>query len=198
MVARILSLGVALGLVTLASSGLSPLSAAHAAYPGFGFAAQAKRPQFRPWDRAEHYAVTARWRPNPTLSARRAVVASAARRPYAAPTVKRAYPAVFGRTIGSVRYATAVTPVQRNGVRFRPAQGQSSHLGGMEPHSKLSMGSYQSSLQSQFRPPRVARKTTYEELHALNPSPQRPVTVGQYPSLPALPMPVYAGYWPTW
>ena len=193
MVARMLSLGIALGFSTLASLGLSPLSAAQAAYPSWSvYAGQVKRPQFRPWYRGEPQSLAGRWRPQMAAPAER----------------RRAQPASRDRTLrqplfaGGRTWARKAVPVTRGqdlGVRFRPDERVSPYQQTGQPQGGEPLSAEQSQLHSQFRPTRNKRKKTYEELQANNAhrapamAPAMP-----YPMVTAAPLHGYPGYWRGW
>lgn len=64
MVARRVSVGVVMGICTLSMVALTPLAGAQAAYAAWsGTSNPAKRPVFRPAQRAETFAPVSRWRP---------------------------------------------------------------------------------------------------------------------------------------
>lgn len=194
MVSRVISLGVALGLSTLASLALSPLSAAQAAYTGWSaYASPSKRPQFRPWRRSAERTVPAtRWRPH-AAPARRTFVNTAPRQTQA--TVPRATSgARFTREHATVRKATPVNRAQDLGLRFRP-DPRRSPFDQSSAYTGESQDAARRRLHSQFRPAATQRKSTYEQLQA-----QRPRMAGT-PMVhyrPMSPPRGYPGYWRGW
>lgn len=202
MVARLFSLGVVFGLSSLASLGLSDFSVAHAAHPAWSaYAAPSKRPQFRPWSRAPRKSVALRWRPQPEA------VAALRSRDFATG------PQVVGRSTahgvsqlgfsahhGRARQAMLATDIQGQGVRFRPRHRGSAHARSAAiVGSNGQAGVYTTGLQSRFRPPRLKRKQTYEELQQGNASARRTaVPMMPYQMVAASGAHHYTGYRPGW
>jgi len=190
LVVRMLSLGLVLALSALAFLGLSPLSLAEGAQPGWSaYSTPVKRPVFRPADRAwsRSSAVRPRSQMNP------------APRQSAAPRDTRGQ-SVFSANRAGGRKAVPVTRGQDLGLRFRPDERDSPYGQSGAPSDDSRSGNYQSELQSQFRPIPSRRKPTYEELQAGGVSPQPSVApVMPYPALPP-PLPGYGGglYGPGW
>lgn len=202
MVIRMLPVGLAAGIAGLFCVGLSPLSAAQAAYPTWSaYSSQAKRPQFRPWSRSERQVPAARWRPQAASGSMRApAVAHGSRRPmtFFAPT-PRAQVAPAGR--GGSRYAAPKMPLQRPVAVFRPDDREpASNAWGTA--AEAAADPRVSALHAQFRPTEKRRKRTYEQTQAATVgrpgfSPRMaPSMAYGVPSLPA--PPPYPGYWRQW
>ena len=198
MVARMLSLGLALGWSGVVSVGLAPWSAAHAASPvGLAHASHPKRPQFRPWYRTQQRAPLGRWRPQPKAGGR---VPAPSR-------VGRALPSPQG-----VPFANALLSAERDryrkaepvvlgrelGTKFRPPGRASAGEPLLARHIGVA-GSEQARLHAQFRPTRAKRRLTYEQLQA-RATRYRPGTAagGSYASSAAPLRTAYHGYWPVW
>lgn len=201
MFARMLYVGLVLGISALASLGLSPLSAAEGAHPGWSaHPTQAKRPQFRPWDRVESQSPLARSRRQAIAPSTRASAASGGQR-YPATTTfgGGARQAVFSANRSGGRKAVPVTRGKDLGFRFRPDERESPYGQSAMPPDGDQSDAYQSELQSQFRPAQNRRKLTYEELQAESVSPQPMVAPAMpYPTMPP-PLPGYGGgYWRDW
>lgn len=166
MVARLFSLGLAVSLSSLASLGLSHFSSAHAAHPVWSaYAAQAKRPQFRPWSRAPRKSAGLRWRPQPEAAAvirsRGLLIDS---RTAGRSNAHRAQQPVF-----SADRARDAKPLDaRSGLatRFRPDQRRSGYgkLPAIGEQNRADR--YQVRLHSQFRPTEAKRKQTYEQMQS--------------------------------
>ena len=166
MVARLFSLSLAVSLSSLASLGLSHFSVAHAAHPAWSaYAAQAKRPLFRPWSRAPRKSAGLRWRPQPdAASVTRSPGLLIDRRMAGRTNAHGLQQPVFAAD----RARNAKLPDARSGLgaRFRPDHRRSGH--GQPPavgeHDRT--GGYQVRLHSQFRPTQARRKQTYEQLQS--------------------------------
>lgn len=166
LVARLFSLGLALGLSSLASLGLSHFSAAHAAHPVWSsYAAQAKRPQFRPWSRAPRKSAGLRWRPQPEA-------ATVARSPGSlidSRTADLSNSHAPKRPVFLVDRNRNARPLDARLVpdaRFRPDQRRSSYgqMPGIGEQDRAVRD--QVRLHSQFRPTEVRRKQTYEQMQS--------------------------------
>lgn len=202
MVARLFSLGVVFGLSSLASVGLSNFSVVHAAHPAWSaYAAPSKRPQFRPWSRTPRKSVALRWRPQPE------VVGSLRSRGFATgpqvvdrSTAHGVSQLGFAAHHGGARQAMLATQMQGPGVRFRPRQGAAAHARSVAiVGSNSRAGVYTTGLQSQFRPPRLKRKQTYEELQQGNASARRTaVPMMPYQMVAASGAHMYTGYRSGW
>jgi hypothetical protein len=197
LVERILSIGLTLGLSVLTSAGLSPWSTAQGAYPAWvAHAGHAKRPQFRPWSRTHASAVVSRWRPHTAAGARAASPTPFSRSPVT-PHRDAAAAALVVVERTQPRKAGPTSRAQELGVRFRP-DGQGSAQGLLLPPDDGLQDGYRSRLQSQFRPARVKRKRTYEQLQGQRVAYQPPGGRTPYPVLPTPPLGAYGGYWPAW
>jgi len=199
-----LPVGVAVGIAGLFCVGLSPLSAAQAAYPTWSaYSTQAKRPQFRPWSRSsERQVPAARWRPQAASGSMRAPATAARgnRRPmtFFAPTNRgRAATAAQG---GS-RYAAPKMPLQRPAVVFRPDDREPG------PDAWGAAGAStadprQSALHAQFRPTAQRPKRTYEQTQSAaggrTPFSTRMAPGMAYGAPPLRVPPMYPQYWPQW
>ena len=193
LIARLVSLGVAVGLSSVAGLGLSSPSTVHAAQSVWSaHAAPTKRPQFRPWSRSTRVSVSTRWRPHADTRARTVNPATATRTAgsstgrrvrqlpfvldrHASPDSSRSTPRVFG---GQFR------PQRRGSDRLTPASG------GSRPQP----GGYSAMLQAQFRPTRTQRRPSYEELQAG----KDPTRGAVYPVGSTYGAMRYAGHWPGW
>jgi len=191
LVARLFSLGLAIGLSSLAGLGLSTLSAAHAAHPVWSVnASQSKRPQFRPWRRTGRKTVSSRWRPHAAI-APRTVSPSTATRPAGSSTGHRVRQIPFSLDRDGSRNSSAMRSRKGFGGQFRPQRRGSTEA---QPTAGLSAG-----LQSQFRPTRTQRRKSYEELQAGNNPTRGAAARGKaYPMMSARGAFGYAGYWPGW
>lgn len=162
MVARLFSLGLALGLSSLALLGLSHFSSAHAAHPVWSaYAAQAKRPQFRPWSRAPRKSAGLRWRPQPeavTRSRGSLIDSRMTGRPIAQRAEQPEFFADRARNIEPLAVRSGL------GARFRPDQRRSGYGQRLAIGEQDRLDKYQARLHSQFRPPEARRKQTYEQL----------------------------------
>lgn len=200
MVARMLSMGVAIGLANLVSMGFAPLSVAQAASPTWSaYAAPVKRPQFRPWQRSERPAPKARWRPTIAVGQNRAMV------------VEKRRPAPGGAWVQSSRsldtpglrsegrYASQRLLPPSPGTRFRP-ESQQAGTGGSDAPQHLPVDTRRSALQAQFRPAERKRKQTYEQMHAAEGSQNHPFMAPLVAyGMPRLATPpIYGGYWRGW
>jgi hypothetical protein len=197
VVARMFSLGAVLRLSTLVSLGLSPLSAAQAAWPSSSaYTAPVAQPQFRPWSRADSLSPDPRNSRQRNTPAPRAAAAASRRWSFAPTPRRRVHRGTTPSYRTGARKAVPVTRGQDLGLRFRPDERESPYGQVTSPHDR---GAYPSEPDSQFRPLQRKRKRTYEELQAENlpsqPPPAAPVL--PYP-MPAPPLPGYRGYWPTW
>lgn len=195
-------MGFAAGIASLFCVGLSPMTAAQAAYPAWsGYSAQVKRPQFRPWSRSERQTPTARWRPQATSAARAVSRPDSWRRPVTFGTQpSRALAASRGSS--SVRYAAPRTPLQRPGVVFRPDDRQAATAGEASDDNSI-RDPRRSALHAQFRPTGDRkRKTTYNDMQAATAGPpgfRMPIAPVAAFSAPPLPVPPpYGRYWPHW
>lgn len=194
-----ISLGVALGLSTLASLALSPLSAAQAAYTGWSpYAAPSKRPQFRPMRRVVNRATpVARWRPHGQASSARQVFVPAATRRAAAVINndrRMATPRAFAAERTTPRKAPPVNRGQELGLRFRPDHRRSrfDQSGGPDDAAP---DAYQRGLHAQFRPATTRPKRTYEQLQAQRAG-SRNAAAGRF--APMARLPGYPRYWRGW
>lgn len=196
MVARSLSIAVAVGFASLVSVGLSPLSAAQAAYPSWSSSvAQPQRAQFRPWGRTERHQPVARWRPQTAVPRAVSRPGNERREVYFGSRQSRR---VFDPTGVTRRYAAAKAPLPRPGVRFRPDHREPvrESWGGREEATEWS----RSGTQAQFRPADRRRRASYEETQsATRPLARAPAAPYRGYAVPPLAMPpVYGGYWPRW
>ncbi len=166
MVARLFALGLALGLSSLASLGLSHFSVAHAAHPVWSaYAAQAKRPQFRPWSRAPRKSAGLRWRPQPeAATVTRPPGSLTDSRTAGRSNAYRARQPVF--SADRARNAKLLDPRSGLGARFRPDQRRSGYAQLPATGELDRAGGYQLRLHSQFRPTEARRKQTYEQLQS--------------------------------
>ena len=201
MVARLFYLGTAIGLSFLASLGLSPLTGAHAANPAWStYAAQSKRPQFRPWNRAVRNPVSPRWRPQTAAPAQRRIA-------YPTTTTRaanwsggyRARPPAFSGDPVGARKAARVTRANALGLSFRPDKRVTAAVPAASVSGNSHLRDTRSVMQSQFRPARAKRRGTYEELQAGNPSNARMAAqVIPVQMIPGLAMGGYGLHWQTW
>ena len=200
MFARLFSWGLVLGLSALTSLGVSPLSAAQAAYPGWSvYAAPQKYPQFRPWSRATSRSMTAHRQPQVRAFAPRAAKQSTNRRSSVAPAGRRGQQPVFSGGRTGARKAVPITRGQELGLRFRPDERASPYGQPVAPQGDVGSDRYDAELHSQFRPTQPRRKRTYEELQAAEiPNPPVPGHATPYPMVPAPPLPTYPRAWPNW
>lgn len=201
MVARMLSVGLAIGLANLVSLGIAPLSAAQAAAPVWSaYNSPGKRPQFRPWQRTEHVAPAARWRPSSPATQWRAMPGGDSRRVLSdtrAHSQRIFNPPHYDM---NARYAAPITAQQQPATRFRPDRRQPT-FDDRAMRDDLPAATSGQELQSQFRPADNRRKPTYEQMQAASRSPAR--AYGAPPAAYGAPMfaappPVFAGYWPAW
>ncbi len=199
MFARMFSLGVALGFAALASLGISTISAAQAAYPGWpAYAAQQKNPQFRPWSRADSRSLSVHRQPQMRASATRAETGFENRRPPAMPSHRKGQQPVFSGERAGARKAVPITRGQDLGLRFRPDERDSTYGQSITPGSGGGVDAFPSELHSQFRPTQPKRKLTYEELQAGQASPPQMAPAMPYPMMPTPPLPGYGRGWPSW
>lgn len=189
MVARLLSIGLGLGLLAQAGVAFLPLSAAHAG-PAVA-ALQSRPPTFRPFVRGEPIQQRSApvWRPRYQVASGPAVRRPLFNRGSAAPLI--AMPRA------GVRKAEPATRGQELGLRFRPDERESPYYGqsGSPPDARGDRG-FSSESQSDFRPIPRRRKRTYEEMQSELSSPMPPpAPVLPYPSM-APPLPGQGRYWP--
>jgi len=197
--ARLFSMGVVLGLAALASLGMSPMSVAEAAYPGWSaYASQHKNPQFRPWSRADSRSLSVKRQSQVRAPAPRATTRFESRRPPAMPSHRKGEQPVFSGKRAGARKAVPITRGQDLGLRFRPDERDSPYGQSEMPPSGGGADAFPSELHSQFRPTRPKRKLTYEELQAGSTSPPQVVPAMPYPMMPTPPLPGYPGAWPRW
>jgi len=199
--ARMLSWSVVLGLVALASLGVSSLSAAQAAYPGWsGYASHQSNPQFRPWSRADSKSLSVHRQSQMRSFSSRASAPSMKRRPWAAPLNRKGQQPVFLGSRAGARKAVPITRGQELGLRFRPDERESPYgRGSAAPQGNAGSGGYAPELHSQFRPLRPQRRPTYEELQAGSGSAQSvPMQALPYPMMPAPSLPSHRRAWPSW
>ena len=188
LVARLLSLGLTLGVSTLTCLVMSPLSAAQAAYPAWsGTVSQPKRPYFRPVSSSERRPMTPRWRPQASAGSRAATVASTSRAGAASYPRRQTRP-VFSLQRTPPRKAVPAGRGSQLGLRFRP-DGRASTGDAASTAPAAHDRRYPASLHAQFRPVPRAPRPRYEALQARNSAglPMRGV--------PPL---VRYGYWPHW
>ena len=181
MVLRLISLGVAFGLFSILALGAAVLSPAEAAHPAWsGHVTPAKRPLFRPWSRYPKRSAALRWRPQPQPSpaARATGAVIADRMPRLA--------SGFERHSAS---GTRTTPWQ-----FRPDRRRA----GKNPvEMRGRADSRAARLHSGFRPPRVKRQQSYEQMQAQGGfSSSGGVRGGPYGLYAAAPG--YTTAWPRW
>ena len=199
MVARVLSVGLALGLATSAGLGLAPLSAAQAAYPAWsGYTSATKRPQFRPWYRNDPSAIAGRWRPHVAASGR------VADQPGYGHPMATEYQRRWQAPLFESRRAVSrkVEPVGRGrdvGVSFRPDGRGALFDEASVTRDQVDLAPYGADAHSQFRPAPAKRKRTYEEIQAANRSLRTSADAGMpYPTMPGMLPNPYGGYWPAW
>ena len=176
MVARLLCIGLGLGLLAQVGLAFSPLSAAHAG-PAFT-ARQARPPTFRPLVRGEpsQHGYAPAWRPRYQKASR-----TGARRPLFSRDT--AAPLIATPRAG-VRKAEPATRGQELGLRFRPDERESPYYGqsGPPPDARGDRA-FSSESQSDFRPIPRRRKRTYEDLQSeLSPPIPPPATGWESPS----------------
>jgi hypothetical protein len=166
LVARLFSLGLALGLASLATLGLSHVSVVHAAHPVWSaYAAPAKRPQFRPWSRAPRKSAGLRWRPQPeAATVTRSPGSMVDLRTAGRSNAHRAPQPVFSADRG--RNAKLLDARSGLGARFRPDQRRSGYDQLPAIGERDRMDRHQARLHSQFRPHEARRKQTYEQLQS--------------------------------
>lgn len=160
MFTRMLSVSVVAGLASLGCLGLSPLSAAQAAYPSwYGYTTQPKRAQFRPWHRAERQQPATRWRPQSTDS--RGLMRPQDRR--RATTFTMSQTRAVGRPIGSDRHFAAPKAVlERPSVKFRP-DARATPQDQWQGQDTASRNWRGAALGVRFRPTEKRPKLTYEQ-----------------------------------
>ena len=201
MVARLLSLGIVLGLSCLAALALSPWSGVQGAQaPSLGLFGQVERaPRHLTLLGGFRQSSAPIWRPRvsaPPLN-------GAAKRASPTPTGERlrrgrGAPMIAAERAGS-RKAVPVTRGQELGLRFRPDDNASPYSQpGFAPTDSVQPGS--AALQSQFRPIPKRRKPTYEELQSeVTPAPPQGLApIMPYPMLGTPPLPGYGAYPPSW
>ena len=160
LIARLFSLGMLVGLSSVLTLGTAVFAPADAAHPAWsGYASQTKRPLFRPWSRYPRRSAALRWRPQPQpmTSARSAASAVAAGVPGVSTEP------LFGRSPG----AGAAWPMRtqaKQDWRFRPDQRGSAQVADRSGHGRADMRA--SRLHAQFRPPRIKRQRSYEEIQS--------------------------------
>ncbi len=181
LVLRFYSLGLLAGLFSTITLGVVVFSPAEAAHPAWsGHATPAKRPLFRPWSRYPRRSAALRWRPQPQPS-------PAARATRA--TIVRSVP---GLSSGSGdAYATAPRAMA---WQFRPERRGA----GQNPAQLRGWADRQAArAHAGFRPPRVKRQQSYEEMQAQ----------GGFASVAGVPggayglyaaAPAYTTAWPRW
>ena len=197
--ARTFSWGLLLGLSALASLCVSPLSAAQAAYPTWlSYAAQPKKPVFRPWNRADSRYPTSRSQNRKGVHAAPAGQA-AGRRPYSNRWPRQGVQQTFSPHRAGARKAVPITRGQELGLRFRPDERASPYDRSGFPADGMAPAQDSAELHSQFRPAPRKRKPTYEELQADNLRQQpMPGPVMPYSGMPIPPGPSYRRSWPAW
>ena len=196
MVARLFSLGLAVSLSSLVSLGLSHLSVAHAAHPVWsGYAAQAKRPQFRPWSRAPRKSAGLRWRPQPeAVTGTRSPGSLIDSRMAGRSNAHRAKRPVF--SADRARNTKPLDARSGPGDRFRPDQRRSGYGQPLAIGERDRAGGYQARLHSQFRPAETRRRQTYEQLQSEVVSARRMGT--PHWVILASDMRGYGGHWTGW
>lgn len=199
MFARMYSMGLLLGLAALASLGISPMSAAQAAFPYWsGYASPQKNPQFRPWSRVDSKSLSVHRQSQSRASVPRATSGGERRRPPARPSHRKGQQPIFSVPRAGARKAVPITRGQNLGLRFRPDERDSSYGQSATPPNAGGYDAFSSELHSQFRPTQPKRKRTYEEMQAGDASSLRSVPAMPYPMMPTPPMPGYHRSWPSW
>jgi hypothetical protein len=188
LVARLLTVGLTLGLSSLASIAVSPLSAAQAAYSGWtGYVAQPKRPYFRPSTRADRRVPIGRWRPQSAPIGRASGYTRQRQAVGEGFRARQSQPVFTLTQRVPVRKATSTTGrAVQIGIRFRPDR----RLPPVVPAGDQVESRYPAELHAQFRPMQPRRRPSYEEMQR-----QR------YRTRYARPMMAGAnryGYWPAW
>ena len=191
LIARLISLGVLVGFSSVLTLGTAVFSPADAAHPAWsGYAGQTKRPLFRPWSRYPRRSAALRWRPQPqpVTAARSAASAIAA-----------GVPAVSTEPLfGQSPEAVAAWPMrtQRNqDWRFRPDQRGSAQVADLSGQGRADM--HASRLHAQFRPPRIKRQRSYEEMQ-LQAGYAHPSGGMVYGMLAGAGAQAYRPHWPRW
>ena len=190
MVARLLTVGLTLGLSSLACLAVSPLSAAQAAYPGWsGYVAQPKRPHFRPWTKSERRAPSGCWRPQSAPLARASGYARQRQVTGEVYRGRQAQPVFTLPQRPPVRKAASIGRGVQIGVRFRPDRRSPPVVPGAAVEAQA-RAEYPAELHAQFRPMQRRRRPTYEELQRRQYRRPfaRPAVAGVNPY----------GYWPAW
>ncbi len=189
MVARLLSLGLTLGVSTLTCVVMSPLSAAQAAYPAWSASvSQPKRLYFRPVGNSERRPKIPRWRPQASAGSRAATAVSTSRAGAARYTRGQTRP-VFSLQRTPSRKAVPAGRGSQVGLRFRP-EGRASTTDVVRPAAAAHDRRYRASLHAQFRPVPRAPRPRYEALQARH-SARLP--------MPGAPPPLIRyGDWPHW
>ena len=199
LIARTFSWALALGLSVLASLCVSPLSAAQAAYPSwYSYAAQSKKPMFRPWTREDGRNLTPRSQNR--MGVYRAPAGRAMdRRPHSNGWPRHNVQQTFSPHRAGARKAVPITRGQELGLRFRPDERASPYDQSHLPADAMKPSGDLLELHSQFRPAPQRRKPSYEELQAESlREPPVPGPAMPYPALPIPPAPVYRRAWPAW
>ena len=188
MIARLVSLGMLVGLSSVLTLGTAVFVPAGAAHPSWsGYAGQTKRPLFRPWSRYSRRSAALRWRPQPQpVTSSRSAAAS-----IAAGASGISSEPLFGHSPGGV---WPLQPRRNPDWRFRPSQRGPAQLAGASGRDQAGKR-----LHAQFRPPRVKRQQSYEEMQseAVHPPPAR-VPGMVYGTLAASGMHGYRTHWPRW
>ena len=156
--ARLFSLGMLVGLCSVLTLGTAVFAPADAAHPAWSaYAGQIKRPLFRPWSRYPRRSAALRWRPQPqpVTAARSAAAAIAAGVP-----VVSTEP-LSGRSPGA---AWPMRTQINQDWRFRPDQRGSAQVANRSGQGRADIRA--SRLHAQFRPPRIKRERSYEEMQS--------------------------------
>lgn len=195
MIARLLSLGMLVGLssvLTLGTAVFTPADAAHSAWSGY--AGQTKRPLFRPWSRYPRRSAALRWRPQPqpVTAARSAASAIAA----GASGVSTEL--LFGRS-PAVGAAWPMRTQRNPDWRFRPDQrGPAQRASQVADRSGRGLADKRAlRMHAQFRPPRVKRHRTYEEMQS-EAGYAHPSGGMDYSTLAVSGAQGYRAHWPRW
>jgi len=201
LVARLLSLGILLGLSCLAALAFSPWSGAQGAQaPSSGLSGQVERAPRRPaLSSGFHRSSPPIWRPRAVAPPLHTAATPASRTPSGERMRRRqGAPMIAAERAGS-RKAVPVARGQELGLRFRPDDNASPYSQpGFAPTDTGQPGS--DALQSQFRPIPKRRKRTYEEMQSgmTSAPPQGLAPIMPYPMPGAPPLPGYGTYPPTW
>lgn len=162
MIARLFSLGMLVGLSSVLTLGTAVFAPAGAAHPGWsGYAGQGKRPLFRPWSRYPRRSAALRWRPQPQpVTAARSATSAIAAGVSAVSTES-----LYGRTPGGVVWPMRTERSQD--WRFRPNQrGPAQRAPQVTDRVEHGRSGHALRLHAQFRPPRVKRQRSYEEMQS--------------------------------